>query len=187
LEKTNSDRNGTFGGMENASREKPDASFLSILLYTCCLFRSKVRGPDPSGHLLLTPLPSGFQWRTSLHGVMGHNNDHRLCSPAGSVARFQQHTRLVLSGCSIVPQQENIEMQSSRGCGSTRLLAHLLQHFLFHFLQRGLLSSRSSVVVRVMPSEFESARGQGDRDQPPSEENREYQGQRSDIHRPSPT
>ena len=31
-------------------KEKPDASFLSISL--CAAFRSKVKGSDPSGHLL---------------------------------------------------------------------------------------------------------------------------------------
>ena len=42
------------------------------------------------------------------------------------------------------------------------------------------------VVVRVMPSDFESASSEGDRDQPPCEENGENQGQRRDVHRPSP-
>jgi len=43
------------------------------------------------------------------------------------------------------------------------------------------------VVVRVMPSDFESASSEGDREQPPSDKNGEYQGQRSGIHKPSPT
>ena len=43
------------------------------------------------------------------------------------------------------------------------------------------------VVVRVMPSDFELASSEGDRDQPPCEEKGEYQGQRSGVHRPSPS
>jgi hypothetical protein len=43
------------------------------------------------------------------------------------------------------------------------------------------------VVVRMMPSDFESASSEGDREQPPSDENGEYQGHRSDGHKPSPT
>ena len=49
-----------------------------------------------------------------------------------------------------------------------------------------LLLPFRTVVVRVMPSDFESASSEGDRDQPPCEENGEYQGQRSDVHLPSP-
>jgi len=41
------------------------------------------------------------------------------------------------------------------------------------------------VVVRVMPSDFESASSEGDREL--SDKNGEYQGQRSGIHKPSPT
>jgi hypothetical protein len=43
-----------------------------------------------------------------------------------------------------------------------------------------------TVVVKVIPSDFESTRSEGDSDQPPYEENGEYQGQRSVVHRPSP-
>lgn len=43
------------------------------------------------------------------------------------------------------------------------------------------------VVVRVMPSDFVSASSEGDREQPPSDKNGEYQGQRRGIHKPSPT
>ena len=42
------------------------------------------------------------------------------------------------------------------------------------------------VVVSVMSSDFESASSEGDREQPPSDENGEYQGQRTDVHKPSP-
>ncbi len=42
------------------------------------------------------------------------------------------------------------------------------------------------VVVKMMPSDFESASSEGDCDQPPREENGEYQGQRSHVHGPSP-
>ena len=38
------------------------------------------------------------------------------------------------------------------------------------------------VVVRLMPSDFESASSDGDRKQPPSDESGEYQGQRSHVH-----
>ncbi|HTS37315.1 MAG TPA: hypothetical protein VMH04_16680 [Candidatus Solibacter sp.] len=43
------------------------------------------------------------------------------------------------------------------------------------------------VVVRMMPSEFESTRCGSYREEPPSGENGEDQGQSSDIHKPSPT
>lgn len=46
------------------------------------------------------------------------------------------------------------------------------------------------VVVRVMPSDIKSARSQSDCDQPRYEENGQYHrqnGQRSHVHRPSPT
>jgi hypothetical protein len=43
------------------------------------------------------------------------------------------------------------------------------------------------VVVRMMPSDFESPRCDGNSKEPPSDENGEYQGQRSDVHKPSPT
>ena len=38
------------------------------------------------------------------------------------------------------------------------------------------------VVVRLMPSDYESASSDGDRKQPPSDESGEYQGQRSHVH-----
>jgi hypothetical protein len=38
------------------------------------------------------------------------------------------------------------------------------------------------VVVRVIPSDFESASSAGDRKPPPSDESGEYQAQRSDVH-----
>jgi hypothetical protein len=38
------------------------------------------------------------------------------------------------------------------------------------------------VAVRVIPSDFESASSAGDRKPPPSDESREYQAQRSDVH-----
>jgi hypothetical protein len=49
-----------------------------------------------------------------------------------------------------------------------------------------LMSLFLIVVVRVMSSDFESASSEGDREQPPSDENGEYQGQRTDVHKPSP-
>jgi len=42
------------------------------------------------------------------------------------------------------------------------------------------------VVVRAMPPSFESTRSEGDHEQPPSEENGEYQGQRTAVHKPFP-
>jgi len=42
------------------------------------------------------------------------------------------------------------------------------------------------VVVRAMPADFENASSEGDREQPPSDENGEYQGQRCGVHKPSP-
>jgi hypothetical protein len=38
------------------------------------------------------------------------------------------------------------------------------------------------VVVGAMPSDFERASGEGDREQPPSNENGEYQRQRTGVH-----
>ena len=49
-----------------------------------------------------------------------------------------------------------------------------------------LMSLFLIVVVRVMSSDFESASSEGDREQPPSDENGEYQGQRTDVHKPFP-
>jgi len=40
-----------------------------------------------------------------------------------------------------------------------------------------------TVVVRVMPSDFESASSEGDHEQPPPDEKDEYQGQRTDVHK----
>jgi hypothetical protein len=40
-----------------------------------------------------------------------------------------------------------------------------------------------TVVVRVMPSDFESASSEGDHGQPPPDEKDEYQGQRTDVHK----
>lgn len=42
------------------------------------------------------------------------------------------------------------------------------------------------VGVRVIPSDFERASSEGNRDHPASEENGKYQGQRSRVHKPSP-
>jgi hypothetical protein len=43
------------------------------------------------------------------------------------------------------------------------------------------------VVVGVMPPDFQSASSKRDHEQPPSDENGEYQRQRTAVHKPSPT